>query len=83
MSITSFPNDMTPLSIDINAHDQETLDHQLTNGLVNVEATRDLVVCIPHLVLMFPLNTVIAWYKTYYEHMSYANRTPLLFASRA
>ena len=30
---------------------------------------------------MFLLNTVITWYITYYEYMSYANKTTLLFAS--
>ena len=36
-------NHMTSLSIGINAHDQETYDHRLTNELVLIEATRDLV----------------------------------------
>ena len=27
---------------------------------------------------MFPLNTVIAWYKTYYEHSRYDNKTPFI-----
>jgi len=34
-------------------------------------------------VLMFSRNTVIAWYKTYYEQMRYDNKNTLLIASRA
>ena len=63
------PNDMTPLSIDINVHDPETLiigcpmdqlrGYQGPGCLHTIRA------------LMFSLNTVIAWYKTYYEQLRY------------
>jgi superoxide dismutase len=34
-------------------------------------------------VLIFPLNTVVAWYKAYYGHYRYDNKHIYLFASWA
>ena len=61
-------NDMTSLSIGINAHDQETYDHRLTNELVLIEAYWGPGLIHTTRVLMFPINTVIAWHILYYEH---------------
>jgi hypothetical protein len=32
---------------------------------------------------MFPINTVIEWQATNYEHLTYNNKYPLLFVSRS
>ena len=56
VSIMSY---MTSLSIDINVHDQETCDHQLTNEPVSRALPGTWLLYITR-VLKFPLSTVIA-----------------------
>ena len=64
-------------------YDRKTSIINRAAKLVLVEATRDLVVLSTTPVLMFSLNTVIAWYKHIMNNWDIANKLCLLSASRA
>ena len=69
VSIMSFTNDTTLLLTTSNVHDQESMIILLINKLVKQEASLGTPFCLHNThVLMFPVNTILAWgVHIYYE----------------